>query len=114
MPDEWAEVGVGEDVVEGVVEVLLRGCAGGRDVAVEQLLGAHVVLGGDRGPCCRGRNTRSMTSGRPGCGSIGPAGVDARELGDGELRVDGDGDAVGVELGRAVLVEEIGAGGEEL
>ncbi len=102
-----------EDVVESGVEVLLRGEAGGVDCTVEKLLGAGVVLGGI-GNHVAGGVVGIPFDGLAGGWSVGPAGVDAGEFGDGELRVGRDGDAVGVELDGAVLIEHDGADGEEL
>ena len=67
--DERPDVRVIEDVVERVVQILQRSDAGRRDIAVEQLLRAGIMLRWIRNHGAVAADVRAPISGVPGCGA---------------------------------------------
>ena len=90
--------------------------AGGKGRAVEEYLGGGVVCAfdGGHGEVVVGGAVGKFGGGAAGGVGVGPSGIGSGEGLDLGLGVDGDGIAGGVKLERAVGVERVDAGGEEL
>src|SRR5580658_8913262 len=111
--DERSNIGMVEDVIECIVEVDLRRYIGRRNISVEQLLGAKIVLS-------RVRNHRPVPSSvvffpfhrRAGLGSIGPTCINTSKFSYSELGVGWDRDAAAIYLNATIGVEHRSADGE--
>mmetsp|Transcript_5553 Transcript_5553/g.21325 ORF Transcript_5553/g.21325 Transcript_5553/m.21325 type:complete len:622 (-) Transcript_5553:134-1999(-) len=114
-PDEGADIGVVEDVVQRRLQVGARALAAGQHHAVEQLLAAGVVviLEGDHRRVVVARVAEAV-AGRAGPRGIGPAGEGVGKALDRVLVVARDRLALAIELLAAIGVELPQADGEQL